>query len=241
MNNHEPLYVQLANEMRNNITIGKWAEGAKIPTEFELCDTFHVSRITVRKAIEELVRENLLERRKPKGTFVKTSSSLDQKRNYTLVKSFTNEMKELGITIETLKVNVIVSHADHTIANFLKINPGEKIIILKRLRGIDKKPIVYFITYFKYESFFSLDMNDYQGSFYEYLGTLGIHITSNKEVVEAILPVKDVARILKINTSTPILRRCRFTSDKENNFYEFTECLYIGSEYKYYIDFDGTI
>ncbi|KAF1300878.1 GntR family transcriptional regulator [Enterococcus sp. JM9B] len=233
----EPLYIQIAEEMRHNIRIGKWSEGKKIPTEFELCDVFHVSRITIRKAVEELVRENLLTRKKAVGTFVKHRKLLDDSQNYTIVKSFTKEMLELGIRIETLKVNVIVSHADYTIANFLKISPGEKIIILKRLRGIKNKPIGYFITYFKYEEFFSLDINNYKESFYEYLNSLGINITNNSEVVEAILPTKEISSILKVSSSTPILRRCRFTSDAHNHFYEYTECYYIGSEYKYFIDF----
>lgn len=234
---NQPLYVQVADEMRNNIRIEKWQEGHKIPTEFELCDIFHVSRITIRKAIEELVREKLLVRKKPVGTFVAERKLVDDKQNYTIVKSFTNEMKELGIKFETLKVNVIVSHADHTIANFLNITPGEKIIILKRLRGNKGKPIGYFITYFKYEEYFSLNTNDYEHSFYDYLNSLDIHITSNQEVVESVLPTKEVATILKVSNGTPLLKRCRFTSDAYKNFYEYTECYYIGNEYKYFIDF----
>ncbi|MDT2763725.1 GntR family transcriptional regulator [Enterococcus asini] len=237
MNNNLPLYIQITNELREKIKQDIWPEGFKIPTEYELCDIYHVSRITVRKALDELEKENLIVRKKPIGTFVNQSKGLESNNNYTLVKSFTMEMNELGITIESLRVNVIVSHADHTIAKFLKILPGEKIIILKRLRGVNKKAIGYFITYFKFEEFFSLDSTDYQGSFYEYLGSKNIHIINNQEVVEAILPVQQIARILKVTNSTPILRRCRFASDKEHNFYEYTECYYIGSEYKYYIDF----
>lgn len=237
MKKNIPLYIQVADEMRNNIVIGKWEEGIKIPSEFELCDIFHVSRITIRKAIDELIRDNLLYRKKPIGTFVKSSESIINDRNYTLVKSASNEMKELGIHFETLKVSIELSTADHTIAKFLHIHPGEKIIILKRIRGNNKKPLGYFITYFKYEPYFSLDKNDYTGSFYEYLATKNIHIIHNQEVVEAILPVSKIAKLLKVNMATPLLRRCRFTSDFTKNFYEFSECYYIGSDYKYYIDF----
>lgn len=233
--NNIPLYVQIANKMRENIRTDQWTTGMKIPTEFELCDIFHVSRITIRKAIEELTRENLLVRKKAKGTFVKENSLEDN--TYTLVKSFTNEMKEIGINIETLKTDISISYADPNIAKFLKIAPGEKIITLKRLRGIKNKGFAYFITYFQFKEIFSLDVKDYTGSFYKYLSQLGIKNSSNKEIVEAILPTKELCQILKIKQCTPVLKRSRFTSDPVKDFYEYTECFYIGSDYKYYIDF----
>lgn len=233
--NNIPLYVQIADKMRENIRTNQWTAGMKIPTEFELCDIFHVSRITIRKAIEELAHENLLVRKKAKGTFVKDNSLEDD--TYTLIKSFTTEMKEIGIDIETLKADLSISYANPDIAKFLKIAPGEKIIILKRLRGMKDNGFAYFITYFQFKEYFSLAIKDYMGSFYQYLNQLGIKNSSDKEIVEAILPTKELCQILKIKQYTPILKRSRFTSDIATGFYEYTECFYIGSDYKYYIDF----
>ncbi|MGX6978159.1 GntR family transcriptional regulator [Vagococcus elongatus] len=233
---NQPLYLQVAENMRDNIRTEKWREGEKIPTEFDLCDIYHVSRITIRKAIEELVRDNLLEKKKPKGTFVK-SPTLDKSNTYTLIKSFTMEMKEFGLDAKTLRVNVIISHADQQIAKYLNIHPGEKIIILKRLRGVDKNGFAFFKTFFKYEEFFSLNSKSYLGSFYQYLRNLNLFVKDDKEIVEAVLPNNEVCTWLKISSSSPVLKRKRFTSDRKNNFYEYTECYYIGSEYQYYIDF----
>lgn len=234
--NQLPLYVQVANKMRDNIRIGKWKKGAKIPTEYTLCDIYHVSRITVRNALEELVKENLLIKRKPVGTFVAESQEI-QKDLYTVVKSFTREMEELGVKVKTEKVTITRSYADATIANFLKINAGEPILILKRLRGSKDNTFAYFITYFRYDAKFSQDNNDYKGSFYHYLNSLGIHLTNDQEIVEAILPNHEVASALNVSKNTPILKRTRFTSDQKHLFYEYTECYYIGSDYRYYLYF----
>lgn len=57
-----PLYIQIAEELRMNIISEKWKPGTKIPPELELCDTYHVSRITIRKSIEELVKDKLVYR-----------------------------------------------------------------------------------------------------------------------------------------------------------------------------------
>lgn len=237
MNNKNlPLYIQVANKMRDNIRIGKWERGKQIPTEYQLCDIYHVSRITIRSAIEELVKENLLVKRKPVGTFV-TEVQETEKDMYTVVKSFTREMEELGIKAETKKVTVDKSYADANIASFLKINIGAPIVILKRLRGEKTNTFAYFITYFKYDEKFSLKNIDYKGSFYNYLNSLGISITNNHEIVEAVLPNREVALELNISKNTPVLKRTRFTNDINNNFYEYTECYYIGSDYRYYLDF----
>jgi DNA-binding GntR family transcriptional regulator len=236
MNKNLPLYVQIANKMRENIRIGKWKKGEKIPTEYQLCDIYHVSRITIRSALDELVKENLLVKKKPVGTFV-TESQHIEKDMYTVVKSFTREMEELGIKAETQKVTVTKSHADANIANFLKINVGEPVVVIKRLRGEKDNTFAYFITYFKYDEKFSLDNNDYRGSFYKYLSSLGISIVNNQEIVEAMLPNHEVASNLNISKNTPVLKRTRFTNDITNNFYEYTECYYIGSDYRYYLDF----
>ncbi|MDT2833534.1 GntR family transcriptional regulator [Vagococcus carniphilus] len=232
----QPLYIQVAEEMRNNIRTDKWLPNTKIPTEYDLCDIYHVSRITIRKAIDELVRDNLLEKKKPVGTFVK-SIDAEPYKNYTLVKSFTMEMKEIGLNVETLKVNVIVSHADPHIAKYLNIKPGDKIIILKRLRGVENNGFAFFKTYLKFEEYYSLKSSDYYGSLYQYLNSLNIYMVDDKEIVESILPNKEIALWLKISSSTPVLKRLRFTSSTDKMHHEYTECYYIGSEYKYFIDF----
>lgn len=230
-----PLYVQIANKMRDNIRTKKWEKGSQIPTEYELCDIYHVSRITIRNALEELVKENLLIKKKPVGTFV-TESQYIEKDMYTIVKSFTREMEELGVKAETQKASVSKSHADINIARFLNINVGDPILVLKRLRGSKEKTFAYFITYLRYQDKFSLNSNDYKGSLYKYLSSLGITLTNNQEIVEAIISNHELAMHLNISKNTPILKRTRFTSDISNNFYEYTECYYIGSDYRYYLD-----
>ncbi|MGA3557929.1 GntR family transcriptional regulator, partial [Lactiplantibacillus plantarum] len=170
--------------------------------------------------------------------FIASQSLIDDKAgNYTLVRGFTNEMKELGIRVESLNVKIRVTHADSSIASYLHTEPGTKIIELKRLRGTSGTPIGFFVTYFKFQPFFSTNAADYQGSFYEYLESLGYQIANEREVVEALLPTKELCQVFKIAQNTPVLRRSRFTSDSKKDFYEFTDCFYIATKYKYFIDF----
>lgn len=230
-----PLYVQISEHLRDNIKIGKWKEGEKIPTEKDLCDIYQVSRITIRKAIDELIKEKLLYRERPRGTFVTPFE--DTSDNFTLVKSFTEEMKEMGKQAQTLHVDLEIVRASKRLAMYLNIESGDKILILRRMRGDSEKAFAYFVTHIKLEDEFSLNPDDYYGSFYAYLNKLGISVDQEREVVEAITPNYEVRQALNIDENSPVLKRTRFTSCKKENFYEYTECYYVGTLYKYYLDF----
>lgn len=66
----EKLYVQMYSIFLQKIENGEWQSGTKIPTENQLCNLYNVSKVTVREAIQELVREGFLKRQQGKGTFV---------------------------------------------------------------------------------------------------------------------------------------------------------------------------
>lgn len=234
---HGPLYAQISDKIRSNIQTEKWPEGQRIPTEMELCEIYHVSRITIRKAIDELVRENLLYRERAKGTFVKEFSP-DAKSYSTRVKGFTQELMERGQDATTLWALVEKSHADHKIAKYLNSQPGTEILVLRRVRGEGKNILAYFKTHLIYQPDYSLNTNDYYGSLYTYLKEFGIEINQEKEYIEAIAPSKEVQQRLKISENEPVLKRVRFTKQIEKNFYEYTECYYIGRNYRYYLDFE---
>jgi len=81
----QKLYVQIHTIIKERIERGDWPEGARIPTEEELCRTYAVSKATVRIAVSELVREGYLRRQQGKGTFVasETHFGLDMKTRLT--------------------------------------------------------------------------------------------------------------------------------------------------------------
>ena len=229
------LYAQIADDFRLNIQTEKWREGERIPTEQELCDIYHVSRITIRKAIDELMKENLLVRIRSKGTFVK--DTFQEEEHYTIIKGFTQELQEKGKHAKTVDVEVKVAHANKRVAKYLNIEIGSEVLILKRVRGDEDSVFAFFITYIAYNRDYSLDTKDYSSSFYSYLRTKNIIVNQEREYVEAVSPNREVQKKLKIKESEPVLKRVRFTSNVSENFYEYSECFYIGKKYRYYLDF----
>ena len=232
-NNRLPLYIQISEDLKFKINSGEWKINDQIPTEYELCSIYDVSRITIRKAIDQLVIVGLLDRKRAVGTFVQASNSGEKDVS---VKSFTQEMTDLGRSVHTLSATIEKRTASIKIASFLGINEGEDVLNLQRIFGTDDKPFAFFDTYFTFKDFFSLDSNDYYGSFYEYLKEYNIIGDSFKEYVEAIKSDKRLMSLVPIEKDTPILKRVRIVGQSEKGFNEYSECFYIGSEYRYYVE-----
>lgn len=233
MNINIPLYAKISNDLRFKIYTNEWKVDEQIPTEMELCDTYNVSRITVRKAIDLLVQEGLLCRQRAVGTFVRSNN---EQASLTSVKSFTQEMTDLGKEAHTLNASIHKIPASRKIANFLNIEMNAPVMNLRRVFGSHKNAFAFFDTYFSCNENYSLDSKDYYGSFYEYLSTFGIVVNSINEYVEAVLPDEELMKLLNVEQCTPILKRVRFTKEIGKAFHEYSECYYIGSEYRYYVD-----
>ena len=91
-NSLKPLYIQLEAEIRQALREKKYLPGDRLPSEEELCEQYQVSRITVRKAIQQLTDQHILEKHRGKGTFVSTPSrSVDLKEH-----GFTNYLSAIG-------------------------------------------------------------------------------------------------------------------------------------------------
>lgn len=238
-----PLYIQVKNDIKLKIQNKVWNPGDKIPSELELCKTYDVSRITIREAINELVWEEYLIRKRPKGTFVlDKNEQLDENNNYyTYVRGFTFEMNELGKEATTKKAHISIVKADAIVAKQLNISVGDSVYELRRVRGTDDNIMVYFKTYLKTVVTLSTDPKDYYGSLYKMLKEKGIQISKVKEYLEAVKPTEEIIKELNITDDTPVLKRVKRAFCKDPDFAEYTECYYIGSQYRYYIDINSTL
>ena len=90
-----PLYQQLMRRLQNDVAAGAYPPGGRIPSEQVLCDTYGVSRVTVRKAMLDLVQEGLLVRKQGKGTFV---ADARLKRDLQHITSFSDACRGMGRT-----------------------------------------------------------------------------------------------------------------------------------------------
>ncbi len=134
-----PLYQQLMSRLKNDIMAGAYPPGARIPSEQVLCDLYGVSRVTVRKAMLDLVQEGLLVRRQGKGTFVAQERI---QRNLQQITSFSDACRRNGHTAGAQLVSAECAEASADDAEKLGIQPGDRVIEIIRLRLCDGEPVM---------------------------------------------------------------------------------------------------
>lgn len=145
-----PLYDQLKQKLREAINQGEYKQGEKLPNETELCDIYGVSRITVRKAIQELCDEGFLERKQGKGTFVMKKRVT---REMVTVDGFTDFVKLLGKR-PTKKILLCEEmKATPKLAESLQIEEDAPVLRLLRLMYVDGQPFTIDETHYSLERF----------------------------------------------------------------------------------------
>lgn len=199
-----PLYFQFKNILLNMMKNGELQPGDMIPTEFELCDIFGISRTTIRQALTELVNENKFHRVKGRGTFVaqnKINQDFIRK-----IESYNAEMTRKGYTpgSKVLDLKVIPSNTEVSAA--LRISANTDVIRLKRLRYADGQPIVITTTYLPYS--FCKHILDYDmghESLYKILSqNVNTKIYRVVRNIEAVIPTKEDCELLDITKTTAV-------------------------------------
>jgi GntR family transcriptional regulator len=136
----EVAYHRVYNILRERILDHTMSAGEKIPPERELCDTFGVSRITVRHSLQMLQDQGLVERRPGKGTFVrkawqKKMPILDMDYEKSLKKEAPNIVRQLLTWEQVLPPPEIMEE--------LGLLKSEKCVLIERLDILDDEPLSY--------------------------------------------------------------------------------------------------
>ena len=142
-----PLYYKLAENIEEQINNDIYEKGEKIPSERELCEIYGVSRMTVRLAIDELVKKGKLEKVQRKGTYVLSKSIV---QNLNKVYSYSKEMNKQGKISSTKMIKRKIVKADEKLAKKLRVPIGENLLYIERLRLAENVPIMVEKTWFIY-------------------------------------------------------------------------------------------
>ena len=135
----DPLYRQLESEICRRVKEGELKPGDKLPSERTLCCLLDISRMTVHRALDNLVQAGLLEKEQGSGTYV--ADGQEVKAISPLV-SLSRQMEELGYELKTEIKNWEELEADKKIAEKLEIEPGSKVYFFIRLREIAGEPLL---------------------------------------------------------------------------------------------------
>ncbi len=194
------LYQKVFASIQNRIFSGDWIAGSLMPTEVELCQLFSVSRITVRRALDELARLGLVERIQGKGTFVRKAPH----RSGEMQKGFLETMRDRGALVVTRLLEAELVVANPTVAKTLRLSPESDGTVrawhFRRLRSVNGTPIAIMNTIVSRSMGDSMRAFDLEReSFYElYERISGSPVVKTESVVSAISPNAEICALLGV-------------------------------------------
>ncbi len=228
-----PLHIQAEELLRKLIDMEEYKNGKLLPNEVDLSEQLKISRNTLRQAINKLVFEGLLIRRKGVGTKVVRKGISGGIKNWL---SFSQEMKMLGIEVHNFELYVGYKKPSDEIANFFDIDTEKLCLTLKRVRGNRQYPFVYFISYFNPIIPLNSEIS-FNIPLYELLEKqFDIIVKTSKEEISASLAGDFIADKLGIKPTDPILIRKRFVYDVNNVAIEYNIGYYRADSFTYAIE-----
>lgn len=224
-----PLYVQLKNKLLKDIQ-ANYKAGDLFSPEIKLEKEYEVSRITVRKAIELLERDNILERKQGSGTFIKEQKILYDANS---IGSLTQRLNKQNHKLTTKSIEFIVIKKEHYVKELLKC---DTLLCIKRFREMDGIPFALMLNYLDFDKVPNLKKKFNIESLYTFLkDEYNIEFYNAQETVEAKDSTKEEAEKLGIKEGSSLLSLHRLSFDKENNPVEYSDILIKANMYKHQI------
>jgi GntR family transcriptional regulator len=204
--------------------------GDAIPSERQLCVDLGVSRLTVRAALDDLVREGLLVRKRGSGTFV-SEPKIAQELTMT---SFTEDMLRRGMVPGSRTLELRTSPAGPWLGRILHVSPSEPIVVVKRLRLADDETMAIETLHVRASLAPGLTAKDLEEhSFYELLTErYGLDVVGGRQTTEATVTNEDESEALGVPLHSPAFLFERTTRSRAGEVVEYVRSLYRGDRYR---------
>lgn len=231
-----PMYYRVAETLRGRIESQHYRSGSLIPSERELAREFRVSLITVRKAMDLLVREGLVARKRGIGTWVLSSNY--GRLPIKLSGNFRDWFDSVSGRLQRLEAQVLevdVVECPEQIAKVLQLEGGAKVWRMRRVRKYRGEPISYYINYGPKELVNLVSASDFRKrSFLEvFQERTGIRLARIEQRVEATVADMDVSSILGVEFGSPLFFVENVYYSMEERPVEVTHMFYRGDRYVY--------
>ena len=222
-----PLYSRVETVLAGEIADGVLKVGDQLPTEDVLITRFEVSRITIRRAIQNLVGRGLVEIRRGKGTFVALPQMTQE---LTELSGFVEDMQAVGRKPTARVISKEVVTADSTVASHLALTKGERVVRIRRVRLADGVPVSFDETFLpleigkkiitnnlKREPIFSLLERKYD-----------VPLIEAEYKLEAVAAEAEVAAALRVKQGSPIFLIERTSYSTGNRPVDYEKLYYRG-------------
>jgi GntR family transcriptional regulator len=228
-----PLYIQLREHIETAINSGSIKPGDALPSEREIAEMSSISRITVRKAVQELVRDGLIVQKQGSGTSVAPIIERVQ-QSLSKLTSFSEDMTRRGKIVKSifLEKGIFRPSPQETLA--LGLKPDILVSRISRLRIVDNIPLAIERASLSQE--YLADPQKVGHSLYAYLAELKCKPNRAIQRISAINLNKTDAKILEVEAGVAGLNIERTSYLATGQVVEFTQSIYRGDAYDFIAD-----
>lgn len=235
-NNLVPLYQQVKEDIKAAIESGKYKPKEKIPAEPELSAEYSVSRITVRRAVEELCNEGYLVKMQGRGTFVSTPRIHRKMAGGNRMESFSKTCRDTGMTpgARLLDRQIVPMRADER--EFFGSDEDGLLLYIQRVRTADGQPIFEENLFFPYDEFKELMHAEWNDT----SAFANIHTVSGRwsddtqrRTIEVTRASAEQAQTLNVPLGDPLLFMNVYFLDQQRKPLCIGRQYYVGSRYMF--------
>ena len=216
-------YEAIARELREDIQKGKYTPGEQLALEKEMCQQYGVSRITIKRAVDELVKQGLVVKRRGSGTFVKSLKDEDVKElsMANQFSGFAATFKGRNVGTKVLRFDII--HPEEEVAAKLQMSVDDFIYDIVRVRSLDGQPVVMEYTQMPIQLIPGIKRQVLEKSIYGYIEEeLKLKIQSAHRTVRAVMPTEEEKKELDIKGVLPLLEVTQVAFLDDGRPFEFS-------------------
>ncbi|SFT42983.1 GntR family transcriptional regulator [Selenomonas sp. GACV-9] len=211
-------YEKIADDLRQAIRKGKYTSGDQLPLEKDMCDKYQVSRVTIKRAMDLLVNQGLVTKRRGSGTFVKTlDDNYAKQLSISTGNQFCGFMEtHKGCKVRTKVLKFEIIHPSDEVAIKLQMSTKDFVYDIIRLRILDDTPLVVEYTMMPIQLIPGIRHEILEDSIYHHIEqTLKLSIQSAHRIVRAVRSTEMEQQQLELSPNEPILEveQVAFLSD----------------------------
>ncbi len=221
--------------LRDRILSGVFGFGAKLPTENELADCYGVSRVTVRRALGELQREQFIERRRSVGTRVIYRPA--QAPMTADIAGVLANLADMGRRTAVRLLAFDYVPAAGPVAQALGVGPDQLLQRSVRVRAVDRMPFSYLTTHIPESIAVTFSEQELASRpLLELLERAGVKVERARQRISAGLATPDVAEALEVRAGSPLIELVRVVCDQSGRAVEHLHALYRPDRYAFEMD-----
>ncbi|MEA4895102.1 MAG: GntR family transcriptional regulator [Oscillospiraceae bacterium] len=227
-----PLYYKMVEALKAQIESGELQPGNKLQTEKHYCDFFKISRVTVRRSLEELCKSNYIIHKPNVGYFVAEGK---QKKDFTRSPSVYSELTAKGFNVRSVIIKMELTQAGPGLASKLNCNETDCLMMIKRVRYANEKPFAVQSIWLKENMFPNFNPWLLQADSLRRImeEDYNYSISRTEDQIDACMPTPSVMKNLQMKSEKPLVHIKTTACTSDGDVCEYSETYFLTEEFSY--------